>query len=64
VNPDKGNARVVGTDYAKVILGFAGGKAREAFDSVITLPDPVPANSQRGKLLLQQSATRYLQMSL
>lgn len=63
-DPNRGNARVVGTAYANVILEMAGGKAREAFDSVITLPDPVPPDSQRGRLLLQQSANRYLQLTL
>ena len=63
-DPKRGNARVVGIDYSTVILNMAGGKAKEAFDSVVDLPEKVPEDSQKGKLLLQRSANRFLQMSL
>jgi len=59
----RGGARVVGTDYAKVILSMAGGKALEALEAITLGPDFKP-ESQKGKLLLQLSGTRYMRMTL
>lgn len=57
----KGNAFFVDAAYAAVILKMAGGKAKEAFSSVVDLSTGPSLNSRM--LLLQISGTRYWQMS-